>query len=61
MAMLFKTTSEINLGSFLKGYSLQTTALLFFSCLTLIAVLAVKHIHDDLSNVLLILAIQAKG
>lgn len=33
----------------------------FFSCLILIAVLAVKHIRDDLSNVLLILAIQAKG
>lgn len=60
MVILFETTSEINLGPFLKGYSLQTTALSFFF-LILIAVLAAKHIHDDLSNVLLILATQAKG
>lgn len=59
MVILFETTSEINLGSFLRGYALQTAALSLF--LILIAALAAEHIHDDLSNVLLILATQAKG
>ena len=63
MAILFKTTSEIKMGSFLKGYSLQTTALLFFflSYLNTSSVLAVNHVRDDLSIVFLILAAQAKG
>lgn len=53
--VIFESTSEINLGSFLKGCSPQTAALFCFFK-TLIAVLAVKCTHDDLSNVLLILS-----